>query len=236
MFQPGATIDESSKEIQVSWDVEVDESAAVKFDVPPEMKTLNSNLKGSDTFTVKAAAGMNSLIVDVEMKVDHDVGFASVEGEESRRFKFALIAPAPTKIKVSKKTIVVGSFEFNQSSMNRIKSFPGMLNGNQLNDWYSKLPQKTRDKIELEQKPPGDKMIRMTGYTDNVGPEYKNFELGGKRARAVAEAFGKRCGVAWQKIITAPSKGEQDNLQENKKLEKNEPKFRRVEVEIFVEE
>jgi outer membrane protein OmpA-like peptidoglycan-associated protein len=78
-------------------------------------------------------------------------------------------------------------------------------------------------------------MIIMKGFTDNVGDEHQNLDLGKMRAVAVAEMFEKLSGVTKKKIITAPSKGEQDVLQENKNLEKKEPKHRRVEVTIFVE-
>jgi hypothetical protein len=142
-------------------------------------------------------------------------------------------APKPV---VKKQTVVIGSFGFGDSSIKNIKAISGMMDYGKFSAWYNGLPERTRNSIEQDQKPPGGKMIVMTGFTDNVGDEFNNFELGKKRAIAAAEMFEKISGVSWKKIITPPSKGEQDVRQEDKRLEKKEPKHRRVEVDIFVEE
>jgi hypothetical protein len=143
---------------------------------------------------------------------------------------------AAPKAVIKKQTVVIGSFDFGDFSIKKIKAISGMLDYGKFSAWYNGLPERTRNIIEQDQKPPGGKMIVMTGFTDNVGDEFNNFELGKKRAIAAAEMFEKLSGVSWKKIITPPSKGEQDIRQEDKRLEKKDPKHRRVEVTMFVEE
>ena len=165
----------------------------------------------------------------------HPTSIAHYKVKGSLKFTFHIDVEV-IKAKVKKDTIVVGSFEFGEHDIKKVKAISGMLDFNKLKAWYNGLPDRTRNKIEQEQKPPGDKFIVMKGFTDNVGEEHKNVELGKKRAVAVAEAFQTISGVPWKKIITAPGKGEQDNPQENKRLEKKEPKHRRVEFEMLIEE
>lgn len=144
-------------------------------------------------------------------------------------------APAPpARVPVKQQTIVVGSFEFGFWELKKVKALGSMMDGRKLRDWYFRLPQVTRDKLSQGELPGGKKIV-MTGYTDNVGEEHMNLQLGRKRAIAVAKEFEDMIGVSWEKVISTPSRGEQDVLQENKNLEKKEPKHRRVEVTIFVE-
>jgi hypothetical protein len=214
--------------------VEAEPNGDIKIYPPSRPKKLKEDLLGDSKMEISTDKGADYLSISVVLKVD-----AIWQSTGTANFVCKLSAekpkpPAPPKI--TKKTVVVGSFVFGESAINKIKPISDWFDYAKLHAWYDKLPERTRSKIEEEQKPPGGKMIIMKGFTDNVGDEHQNLELGKRRAIAVAEAFEKISGVSWRKIITAPSKGEQDNPQENKKLEKKEPKHRRVEVTIYIEE
>lgn len=141
----------------------------------------------------------------------------------------------PAQPKITPRTIVVGSFAFGDDTVAKITPIGDMLDYNKLSAWYKNLPEATRIKI-MNGEPPGGKKIVLTGFTDNVGSEHNNLELGKKRALAVADLFETISGVPWSKFVATPSNGEQDVREENKNLEKKEPKHRRVKVEIHIEE
>jgi len=143
--------------------------------------------------------------------------------------------PSAPQPKIRQETIVVGSFEFGDDTVEKIKPIGDWFDYTKLHAWYKKLPEATKNKI-MNGEPPGGKKIVMTGFTDNVGNEHMNLDLGKRRALAVAKKFETISGVSWSKFVATPSDGEQDVREENKSLEKKEPKHRRVEVVIHIQE
>ena len=223
---------------QYTWTVDIDESGKV-YSI------------GSPKEVVKAAAHDFS---EVSTKVDADYDKANTKyvavnleliykylgtvASGQQQFSCRLLAEKPKeipKLKIRKETVVVGSFAFGDYAVQKVKSVGAMLDYSKLSGWYNKLPERTRASI-LNGKPPGGQKVVLTGYTDNVGDEHLNFTLGTKRAVAVVQTLENISGANWKDIAATPSKGEQDVRVEQKNLEKKEPKHRRVEITINIEE
>ena len=223
---------------QYTWTVDVDDSSKiytigtpkevvwVVHDFPFTTKKVSMNYDKSNT---------NSVAVNMEISYDYMINPTS---SGKQQFMCRLLAEKPKeppKPKIRKETVVVGSFAFGDSTVQKIKSLGSMLDYSKLSAWYNKLPERTRESI-LNSKPPGGQKIVLTGYTDNVSDEHLNFALGTKRAVAVLQTLEKISGVKWKDIAATPSKGEQDVRVEQKNLEKKEPKHRRVEITLTIEE
>jgi len=220
-----------------TWTVDVDESSNVyTIGVPKEETKLADDFSEVSSKVTTDYDRSNTKYVAVNIEVSFKY-FATVSSGQ-QHFACRLLAEKPKeppKPKIRKETVVVGSFAFGDYTVQKIKPLGAMLDYSKLSAWYNKLPERTRDSI-LNGRPPGGQKVVLTGYTDNVGDEHLNFALGTKRAVAVLQTLEKISGSKWKDIAATPSKGEQDVRVEQKNLEKKEPKHRRVEIAITIEE